>query len=96
MLKTFTYTYIGFPTHKYLEQADIKPSEDATYTLADITAAVKKGSGVEVTVGCEDGELATVKYIYRANGSWENHDYVAPEEGSIFEVDDSCPATGIK
>jgi len=96
MLRTLTYTQRQLPTRKFLDEADIKPSDEETYARADIVAAAKKGSGLPVSVLCDDdGTLKRIKYTYRVKGPWQDHVLEAPEDHVVLEIF-GCPETGIK
>jgi ribonuclease T2 len=81
-------------TTQWLKAASIVPSSSATYTSAEIqTALGKNRNGVEVTLGCKNGELNEIWYHYNVKGSIQTGEFVAaaPDGGKS-----TCPATGVK
>ncbi|KAI0165204.1 ribonuclease M [Hypoxylon sp. FL1284] len=83
------------PTYKFLADAGITPSADATYDLADIQAALSKGHGGEsVYVGCSGGAVEQVYYYFNVQGSVATGKFVpaSPDNGD----DGGCPKSGVK
>lgn len=82
------------PSYTWLAAAGIVPSTSATYTTAQIQAALKKNRpGVDVTLGCKSSELNEIWYHYDVRGSLQTGTFVpAAPDGTKS----TCPATGIK
>ncbi|KFY24930.1 hypothetical protein V493_04933 [Pseudogymnoascus sp. VKM F-4281 (FW-2241)] len=80
-------------SYKFLADAGITPSADATYTLAQIEDALKASHGFVPTVGCKNGEFQEIWYHYNVRGSAQTGEFVpsAPDG-----TKSTCPATGIK
>jgi len=96
MLRTLTYNQLQLPTRKFLDDADIKPSDEATYSRDDIVAAAKNGSKLPVSIVCDDdGVLKSIKYTYLVKGPWQDHVFKAPESHNVLEVF-GCPEMGVK
>lgn len=69
------------------------PSIDATYTFADIQAALTAAHGFPVTISCSSGALDEIWYHYNVRGSVTTGDFVPTSpDGSKS----ACPDTGIK
>ncbi|KAF2500074.1 ribonuclease M [Lophium mytilinum] len=82
------------PSYTWLKAAGIVPSSTATYTSAAIQAALGKNrNGVQVTLGCKNGELNEIWYHYNVKGSVQTGDFeAAAPDGSKS----TCPTTGVK
>ncbi|KAL3423835.1 Ribonuclease T2 [Phlyctema vagabunda] len=81
------------PSYTWLANAGIVPSSTATYTSAQIQAALKAGFGYEVTIGCSSSELNEIWYSYDVRGSVQLGTFVATvPDGSKS----TCPTTGVK
>lgn len=80
------------PSYDWLAQAGIVPSTTATYTSADILAALTKPRGVAPAIQCKNGALDEIWYFYDIVGSVVTGTFVATNpDGSKS----SCPASGI-
>ncbi|KAI1814343.1 ribonuclease t2 [Poronia punctata] len=81
------------PTYKWLSAAGIVPSTTATYTLAEIQAALKAEHGQDVVIRCQSGALNELWYHFRVQGSIQSGELTPakPVGGG-----DTCPSTGIK
>lgn len=85
--------YKKLPTYEYLAAEGIVPSETATYTSAQIDAALKKHFGKEVYFKCDDNKvLNEIWYFHNIRGPLTGEDFVAIDRLQ----DSSCPSTGIK
>ncbi|CUA71714.1 hypothetical protein RSOLAG22IIIB_04761 [Rhizoctonia solani] len=79
-------------TYEFLGAAGIYPSSTATYTLAQINAAVKAKWGYTPAFDCTSGSLNAVSYYYHLKGSIIDGTLVpidAPKAGT-------CGSTGLK
>ncbi|KAJ5547984.1 hypothetical protein N7513_005218 [Penicillium frequentans] len=80
-------------TYTALSDAGITPTDDATYTLAEIQDALGDiHGGYEVTLLCDDDYLYEVYYYFNVYGSAVNGTY---EPATPLE-DSDCPTKGIK
>ncbi|KAJ5925188.1 hypothetical protein N7454_007827 [Penicillium verhagenii] len=80
-------------TYTALSAAGITPTNSATYTLAEIQAALADiHGGYDVTLLCDDDSLYEVYYYFNVYGSAVNGTY----EPSTALESSSCPTTGIK
>ncbi|KAK7695044.1 hypothetical protein QCA50_002232 [Cerrena zonata] len=89
---TVVKLFKSLPTYDWLAQAGITPSSSKTYTLAQITSALKSASGVTPALDCTSGSLNQISYYYHLRGSVIDGSFVlidAPKKGS-------CAATGLK
>ncbi|CEL56543.1 ribonuclease T2 family, putative [Rhizoctonia solani AG-1 IB] len=80
------------PTYDFLGAAGIYPSSTVTYTLAQISAAVKAKWGYTPAFDCTSGSLNAISYYYHLKGSVIDGTLVpidAPKAGT-------CGSTGIK
>ncbi|QRW25474.1 ribonuclease T2 family [Rhizoctonia solani] len=80
------------PNVRFLGAAGIYPSSTATYTLAQINAAVKAKWGYTPALDCTSGSLNAISYYYHLKGSIIDGALVpidAPKAGT-------CGSTGIK
>lgn len=57
------------PTYQWLEAAGILPSEDITYRLDDLHAALESKHGHPVVIACEHNELREIWYNFAVLGS---------------------------
>jgi ribonuclease T2 len=81
------------PSYQWLADAGIVPSQTATYTLAQIQAALESHHGHDVIINCSGKELNELWYHYNVRGSIQSGEFVAADPvGSPS----TCPATGIK
>ena len=66
---------------KILANAGIVPSDTATYTSAQIQAAIQKAFGFQATIGCSSGALNEIWYSFEVQGSAASGTYVATGPG---------------
>ncbi|CAI6339092.1 unnamed protein product [Periconia digitata] len=84
----------SLPSYQWLAEASITPSTTATYTTAQIQAALAaKRPGVSVTLGCRSGILNEIWYHYDVRGSVQTGEFVPADPDGTKS---SCPATGIR
>lgn len=81
-------------SYQFLSDAGITPSSTATYTSADILAALKAPRGVSVAIQCENtNQLDEIWYFFDVAGSVQTGNFIPTDpDGSKS----SCPATGVK
>ncbi|KAI0059463.1 ribonuclease [Artomyces pyxidatus] len=73
------------PTYDWLEQAGITPSSSKTYTLSQMTSALKSGYGFTPALDCSSGSVSSISYYYHLKGSLLDGELVpinAPSAGS--------------
>ncbi|KAH7925179.1 ribonuclease T2 [Leucogyrophana mollusca] len=91
--ETVVKLFKTLPTYTWLANAGITPSSSKTYTLSELTAALKKGSGgYTPALGCQSGNLNSISWYYNLKGSLINGEFVpinSPQSSS-------CPSSGIK
>lgn len=68
-VKLVVKTYQGLPTYKWLANAGITPSSLKKYAASDVEAALEKGFGNKVYIGCRNGVLDEVWYFHKVKGS---------------------------
>ena len=84
----------ALPSYTWLAAAGIVPSNTATYTTAQIQAAITaKRPGVTVTLGCSSSALNEIWYHYDVRGSVQTGTFVAANPDGTKST---CPSTGIK
>ncbi|DAA74875.1 TPA_exp: putative Ribonuclease T2 family [Trichophyton benhamiae CBS 112371] len=83
----------GLNTYKTLADAGITPSNDKTYALRDLQAAVKSSFGMEITFNCKNGALNEAWYFYNVRGSAQTGEYIPTLPGGSPST---CPDTGIR
>ncbi|KAM5465623.1 Ribonuclease T2 precursor (RNase T2) [Microsporum audouinii] len=83
----------GLNTYKILADAGITPSNDKTYALSDLQAAVKAAFGMEITFNCRNGALNEAWYFYNVRGSAQTGEYIPTLPGG---TPSTCPQTGIR
>ena len=93
----FTKTVALFktlPSYQFLSDAGITPSSSATYTSAEILAALNKPRGVDVAIQCANtNQLDEIWYFFDVAGSVQTGKFIPTNpDGSKSD----CPATGIK
>ncbi|KAH8753998.1 ribonuclease-like protein T2, partial [Hyaloscypha sp. PMI_1271] len=76
-----------------LANAGIVPSSSATYTSAQIKAALKSAYGFDVTIQCASGALDEIWYSYDVQGSVQTGLFV---KAAPVGQSSSCSSTGIK
>lgn len=74
--KLVVKTYQGLPTYKWLADAGITPSSSKTYKASDVEAALEKGFGKKVYIGCKGGKFNEVWYFHKVKGSLLEDDLV--------------------
>ncbi|THH26971.1 hypothetical protein EUX98_g7221 [Antrodiella citrinella] len=80
------------PTYTWLANAGITPSSSKTFTLAQITSALKTASGFTPSLDCDGKNLNQISWYFNIKGSLFDGTFVAidaPEKGS-------CATTGLK
>ena len=84
----FTKTVALFktlPSYTWLANAGIVPSGTATYTSAQILAALKAPRGVDVAIQCENtNELDEIWYFYDVAGSVQTGQFIPTDPGQWF------------
>ncbi|KAM3075453.1 Ribonuclease T2 precursor (RNase T2) [Clarireedia jacksonii] len=80
-------------TYTFLSNAGIVPSTTATYTAAQIQAAITAGFGKTATIQCSSGALNAIWYSYEVRGSVQSGTFVP---STPVGQAGSCPSTGIK
>lgn len=66
---------------QFLEKANIVPSYDRTYSLADIEDALKEGHGADVTVRCHYQSLNEIWYHFNVAGRLQTGEFVPTSPG---------------
>ncbi|KAI0783293.1 ribonuclease T2 [Abortiporus biennis] len=80
------------PTYTFLANAGITPSSSATYTLSQITSAIKSATGFTPALDCDGSAINQISYYFNLKGSLIDGSFVAidaPKKGS-------CASTGLK
>ncbi|KAJ9285492.1 hypothetical protein DTO021C3_6884 [Paecilomyces variotii] len=80
------------PSYEFLEKANIVPSYDRTYSLADIEDALKEGHGADVTVRCHYQSLNEIWYNFNVAGRLQTGEFVPTSPDGPKS---NCPKTGI-
>ncbi|TKA80219.1 hypothetical protein B0A55_04162 [Friedmanniomyces simplex] len=82
------------PSYEWLSEAGIVPSTSATYTTAQIQAALSKNrGGHQVYLGCQSGALNEIWYFFNVQGSLQTGTF---EASDLVGSKSTCPSTGIK
>ncbi|KZV89341.1 ribonuclease T2 [Exidia glandulosa HHB12029] len=92
--QTVVKLFKTLPTFDFLNAAGITPSSTKTYTLSQITAALKSGSGFTPTVNCDGVNLNEVWYYFHLRGSVIDGAFSGINAPSFATND--CPTSGIK
>ncbi|KIO26105.1 hypothetical protein M407DRAFT_74910 [Tulasnella calospora MUT 4182] len=82
----------SLPTYEFLSSAGIKPDRTKTYSLDELTSAIKAAHGFLPALDCKNGALNSIFYYFNLRGTVMNGTLVpfdAPKRGS-------CPKNGIK
>ncbi|TFK41857.1 ribonuclease T2 [Crucibulum laeve] len=91
--QTVVKLFQSLPTFTWLQNAGIIPSSTATFTLSQLTTALKSASGgFTPALDCTSGALNQISWYFNLKGSIIDGSFVAinaPKAGS-------CPSTGIK
>ncbi|KAF8991140.1 RNase Irp1 [Cyathus striatus] len=90
--ETVVKLFQTLPTFTWLSNAGITPSSSKTFTLKQLTSALKSASGVTPSLDCSSGTLDQISWYFNLKGSVIDGTFVAinaPESGS-------CPSSGIK
>ncbi|EJD37105.1 ribonuclease T2 [Auricularia subglabra TFB-10046 SS5] len=82
------------PTYDFLSSQGITPSSSKTFTLSQITSALKSASGFTPTVNCDGPNLNEVWWYFHVKGSVIDGSFV-PINAPSFASND-CPSSGIK
>ncbi|KAF7311301.1 Ribonuclease T2 [Mycena kentingensis (nom. inval.)] len=80
------------PTFTWLSNAGIVPSSSATYTLTQLTTAVRNAWGFTAAFQCTGTTLDGVFYYFNLRGSVIDGTFVARNAATSS----TCPSTGIK
>ncbi|KAK0250069.1 Ribonuclease T2 precursor (RNase T2) [Friedmanniomyces endolithicus] len=84
----------SLPSYEWLSEAGIVPSSSATYTTAQIQAALSKNrGGHQVYLGCQSGALNEIWYFFNVQGSIQTGTF---EASDLVGSKSTCPSTGIK
>jgi len=82
----------SLPTYTWLEQSGITPSSTQTFTLSELTNALKTQGGVTPALDCDSDVLHHISWYFNLQGSAIDGVFLpidAPKSGS-------CPSSGIK
>lgn len=82
----------SLPTYQWLKDAGITPDSSKTYSASDMQAALSKGHGADVYLGCRSGALNEVWYFFNTRGSIQTGTFEAADP----LTKSTCPDTGIK
>ncbi|KAJ9486995.1 hypothetical protein VN97_g6330 [Penicillium thymicola] len=85
--------YKELPTHEFLTNAGITPSQTRTYALADIEAALEQAHGNPVTIRCRGGAINEIWYHFNIAGSLQSGEFVSAGPDGLKS---NCPSRGIK
>ncbi|PPR01915.1 hypothetical protein CVT24_001254 [Panaeolus cyanescens] len=80
------------PTYDWLATAGITPTTSKTFTLSQLTSALKASAGVTPALDCTSGSLNQISWYFNLQGSIIDGKFLlinAPKAGS-------CPSSGIK
>lgn len=69
------------------------PSSSATYTSAEIIAAISASFGQDPVLLCSDDALSSIYYGFYVNGPLLNEDFVP---AAVIGESSTCPSSGIK
>ena len=69
------------PSYTWLTDAGIVPSTSATYTSAQILAALKAPRGVDVSIQCKNGIFDEIWYFYDVQGSVQTGTFIPTNPG---------------
>ncbi|KAK0289059.1 Ribonuclease T2 precursor (RNase T2) [Friedmanniomyces endolithicus] len=84
----------SLPSYEWLSEAGIVPSTSATYTTAQIQAALSKNrGGHQVYLGCQSSALNEIWYFFNVQGSIQTGTF---EASDLVGSKSTCPSTGIK
>ncbi|KAJ3537908.1 hypothetical protein NM688_g6598 [Phlebia brevispora] len=73
------------PTYDWLAAAGISPDDSQTYSLADITSALQKASGVIPALDCRGSTISQISWYFNIKGSVIDGEFLridAPFQGS--------------
>ncbi|KAI0778700.1 RNase Gf29 [Trametes elegans] len=90
--ETVVKLFKTLPTYKFLSDAGITPSTSKTFTLSELTDALKSAAGVTPALNCDGSSLNAIEWYFNLKGSVIDGEFVAidaPEKGS-------CKSSGIK
>ncbi|KAF8991149.1 hypothetical protein BDQ17DRAFT_1333056 [Cyathus striatus] len=90
--ETVVKLFQTLPTFTWLLNAGITPLSSKTFTLSQLTSALKSASGVTPSLDCSSGALNQISWYFNLKGSIIDGTFVAidaPESGS-------CPSSGNK
>ncbi|PPQ67928.1 hypothetical protein CVT25_000340 [Psilocybe cyanescens] len=90
--QTVVKLFQTLPTFTWLSNEGITPSTSKTFTLSQLTTALKAQSGFTPSLDCTSGALNQISWYFNLKGSVIDGTFVpidAPEKGS-------CPSSGIK
>ncbi|KAF9055930.1 ribonuclease T2 [Panaeolus papilionaceus] len=92
----FFNTVVGLfktlPTYDWLAAAGILPTTTQTFTLSQLTSALRASAGVIPALDCTSGSVNQISWYFNLRGSIIDGNFMlidAPKAGS-------CPSTGIK
>ncbi|KAI0275119.1 ribonuclease T2-like protein [Gloeopeniophorella convolvens] len=80
------------PTYDWLESQGITPSSSKTYTLSQLTSALKKASGFTPQLSCSGSSINEISWYFNLKGSVIDGEFVpidSPESSS-------CSSSGLK
>ncbi|KAF8167381.1 ribonuclease T2 [Crassisporium funariophilum] len=90
--QTVVKLFQTLPTYTFLSAAGITPSTTQTFTLSQLNAALKAGSGFTPALECTGTTLNAIQWYFHLKGSVVDGVFVPinnPQAGN-------CPASGIK
>lgn len=80
------------PTFTFLSSQGITPTNSKTFTLSQLTSALKAESGFTPALGCSGSTLNTIAWYFNLKGSLIDGQFVAIDS----PLSSTCPSSGIK
>ncbi|KAI0001565.1 ribonuclease T2-like protein [Russula vinacea] len=80
------------PTYDWLAAQGITPSESQTYTLSELTDALKSASGYTPAITCSGRAINQISWYFYVRGSLVDGEFVPIDS----PLDSSCASSGLK
>jgi len=80
------------PTYTFLSNQGITPTNSKTFTLSQLTSALKSETGFTPALGCSGSNLNTIAWYFNLKGSLIDGQFVPIDS----PLSSTCPSSGIK
>ncbi|KZV72481.1 ribonuclease T2 [Peniophora sp. CONT] len=94
--QTAVRVFQSLPTYQWLSDAGITPDADKTYTLTELSSALKQSAGVTPEFECSGKNINAIYWYFNLKGSLYDGDLVPIDAPESSVRGGNCAASGLK